>query len=319
MCRARRRTKGWDKLQREMLGLGDVESWLAVAEQVTIRLGEHAGGEFRRWLHETVGALQIADGQRGLLEALVGLDVPICTTGSDGLIDEVAGVDAVTWRDGPRAQMVLRGDDAGIIHLHGHWRDPSVVLGVRSYSTVLASGSAQAMLRALGTMRSLVLVGFSAGLDDPNFGALRAWMAQTWPDSEYRHYRLVSESEHEAVLADPTPDGERIQPVVYGGGHGDLEGFLRGLTIDSTSPRRRTAPDDVLGPATRFCQHRDRSSAARSGRAAGGRRPRRRATSDPRARATRHRQKRVGSGVCSRPAHHRAIRRATVLGPLRRR
>src|SRR4051794_40384784 len=126
-------------LSRRQLELGDLESWLSVAEQITNRLGGRRGGGFRRWLGGTGGSLEPHASGRAALEALMALGVPVATTNYDGLLEDAGGLQAVSWRDGPRAQRVLRGDEAGVVHLHGFWRDPeSVVLGVRSYEGVLA-------------------------------------------------------------------------------------------------------------------------------------------------------------------------------------
>jgi len=228
----------WGEVQDAQLALGDRESWLAVAEQVTQRLGGRTAGEFRRWLRETVGSLQPQSDGRELIQALADLRVPVITTNYDGLIETVCGRSAITWRDGPSAQRILRGDDDSVLHVHGYWRDPeSVILGVRSYEAVLANRPAQAMLRSLATMRSLILVGFGAGLEDPNFHALRRWMATTLAESEYRHFRLVLDSELASVIAAGDAD-ERIFPVPYGSHHRALTPFLRSLAAKSSSSRR---------------------------------------------------------------------------------
>jgi len=140
--------------------------------------------------------------RREVLEALSELDVPIATTNYDGLIEEVTGLEPVTWRDRNRVQRVIRGDEAGGLHLHGFWGDPqSVVLGVRSYDDVVSDPHAQATLRALAIVKSFLLVGFGAGLTDPNFGALREWMREALPGAEYRHFRLAREGEVAATVA----------------------------------------------------------------------------------------------------------------------
>ncbi|MGH8887002.1 MAG: SIR2 family protein [Egibacteraceae bacterium] len=218
---------GWGERVRGEIGSGDLDDLLSAAEKVTRKLGGRRGGEYRRWLRETVGALELR--HSAAPEALAGLGVPLVTTNYDGLLAGMTGLEAVTWRDGPRVQQVLRGEAHGIVHLHGHWREPeSVVLGIRSYQDVLDDAAAQALLHALATFRSFLLVGFGAGLDDPNFAALRSWMAAAHGGSEYRHYRLVLDEEVEAVAAEHD-QRERVVCVGYGARHEDLAGFLPGL------------------------------------------------------------------------------------------
>jgi hypothetical protein len=139
---------GWADRYRAALDSGDLDELLGLAEQVSRRLGYPQGGEWRRWLRETVGQLKSA--MNASLEALRDLRVPIATTNYDNLIEDATGWPAVTWREGPLVERVLRGDDEGVLHLHGHWQDPdSVILGIRSYEAVLGDAHAQTVLRSL--------------------------------------------------------------------------------------------------------------------------------------------------------------------------
>ena len=143
-----RATPEWADRRRADLASGDLDELLAVAEQVASRLDAPAGGEYRRWLRETVGGLAVR--QPEVLAALRDLGVPLATTNYDGLIEAVTGWRAVTWRDSARVERVLRGDERGVLHLHGYWEEPeSVVLGIRSYEAVLRDAHAQAVLRGL--------------------------------------------------------------------------------------------------------------------------------------------------------------------------
>jgi SIR2-like domain len=122
----------------------------------------------------------------------------------------------VTWRQSALFEQVLRGDYEAILHLHGHWQDSeSVVLGIRSYEAVVGTIHAEAMRRALASTRTLVFVGCGSGLDDPNFGALRQWLAGVFASSPYRHYRLCMQQEL-AELWREHGLAERIIPIAYG-------------------------------------------------------------------------------------------------------
>ena len=243
---------GWSDVVRSQLALRDTKSLLSVAEQVTKYLRAPQGGEFARWLRETVGGLPLRNPE--VLQAIAELEVPIATTNYDGLAEEATGLAAVTWRNGFRTERVLRGDARGIVHLHGHWREPtSVILGVRSYAQLLRDGYGRSMLDLLATMRTLVLVGFGAGLDDPNFGALRKWMAATWTGSEHPHYRLVLESERDAAAE--LHRNEPIAPVVYGSVHEDLARFLRSLR--PSGPAEPPATASPASPSTRPARRED--------------------------------------------------------------
>lgn len=211
---------------RALLAGGSAD-WIMAAELVTRMLGGREGGEYARWLRESVGSLRVADPE--VVDALVELGAPVATTNYDGLIEEASGWEQVTWQDGAAMQRALQGDDHAVAHLHGYWRSPrSVILGVASYGELALSGPAQALQRALATVGSLLLVGVGDGASDPNFAALRQWLATTFPGSEYRHYRLCLSDEVAALSREHAP-AERIVPVAYGDRHEDLTEFLRSL------------------------------------------------------------------------------------------
>jgi tetratricopeptide (TPR) repeat protein len=223
---------------RALLGVGDSGALISAGELVTEMLGGRGGGEYARWLQGTVGSLELVDGS--VPEALLGLGVPVATTNYDDLIKNAStGWERVTWLNGGGMLRALQGDVRAVAHLHGHWFEPpSVVLGVRSYEELAGSGPAQALQRAMATMNSMLFVGVGDGASDPNFGALRGWLARTFPDSPYCHYRLCLDSEVDALAVEHEP-GERIIPVGYGADHGELAGFLGGLApTGSTHPRR---------------------------------------------------------------------------------
>ena len=240
---------GWSDRQEAALEDGQLDELLSVASQIESRLGAPNGGEYRRWLRESVGALRASD--RAVLEALCDLGVPLATTNYDGLIEEVTRLPAVTWRDGARIQRIIRGDEPGILHLHGHWEQPElVVLGIRSYDQVLGDAHSQTVQSALAMMKSFLFVGCGEGLADPNFGALRQWIGKVFPGAEYRHFRLCRDGEIDEIQKLHPPE-ERIFAVGYGAGHADLVPFLGRLKQPRTIPppaRPETGAPALLPP-----------------------------------------------------------------------
>jgi hypothetical protein len=226
---------GWGDRRRSQLASGDLDELVGAAEDLTRRLGGPTGGEFGRWLTQGIGNLRATS--PAVLQALAALAVPLATTNYDGLLEGVTGRPAVTWRQGALVEQVVRGDTQAILHLHGHWQDPaSVVLGVRSYEAVLGDAHAEAMRKALASTRTLVFVGCGAGLADPNFGALRRWLAGVFASSPYRHYRLCLTEELAELWQEHGLD-ERIIPLAYGQQHEDLVPFLRDLLPPTTVAR----------------------------------------------------------------------------------
>ena len=187
--------------------------------------------------------------RRDVLEALRDLKVALATTNYDGLIEEVTNLPAVTWMDGAKVERVVRGDEPGVVHLHGYWDRPeSVILGIRSYEQVLGDAHAQTMQQAIRSLKTLLFVGCREGLLDPNFGALLKWSAKVFAGSEYRHFLLTRESEVTA-LQNQRLVGERIVVLSYGNDFGDLAPFLRGLRTGPGIGRKAQPSSPAPGQA----------------------------------------------------------------------
>ncbi len=236
-----RPTAGWGGIVRSEIGRGDLESLLSAATKIENQLGVPGGGLYRRWLRESVGTLQASD--RQVIEAIAALGVPIATTNYDSLIEQVTEWPSITWQEGNEVERVLRGESQAVIHLHGHWKDSdSVVLGHRSYDEVVRDPNAQAHLRAIFAMQTVLMVGFGAGLDDPNFGPLVAWIREAFQGSEKPRFRLKLESD---------PGDSREYPIVpldYGAKHADLPPFLRSLAPSRKGPPPDPSPPGRSGP-----------------------------------------------------------------------
>lgn len=229
------RTRAWANSEKRKLGKGDLDSYLAIATEIENRLRAPENGEFTEFLRRTVGDLVATD--RTVLNglaALANLGIPLATTNYDGLLEQVTGMDAVTWQQTSRVEEVLRGDDQAILHLHGHWRTPSsVVLGQSSYDRVLQSPHAQATLRRILASRSVVFIGCGEGLNDPDFGLLLRWAAETLRSSPYKHYRLLLNKEANKQPGRVPED--RIYPVPYGKRHAELGPFVQSLLPDRSA------------------------------------------------------------------------------------
>lgn len=241
---------------RGLLDSEDAALWIEAAEWLTRMLGGPKGGAFRAWLRETAGAFAgaFANVRRepavlAALAAMEELGALLVTTNYDGLLEAVTGAPPVTWREPAMVERVIRGDDRGILHLHGYWKDPeSVVLGRGSYDEVVRDAHARAMLLALRMLRTFVYVGHGAGLSDPNMGSFLRWTEQVFEGSEYEHYRLVREDEHETTQA-AHAQAQRILALPYGRAHADLAPFLMSL-LPASRVLREPAAEAAGGSAT---------------------------------------------------------------------
>ena len=235
--------ESWLDDRLRALASDDIDDLLAVASQIASKLGAPDGGEYAEWLHRSVGALEVGD--PSLIQALGALDVPIVTTNYDHLLENALHRDAVSWRDEAAVDRIVRGDSNAILHLHGHYSQPeSVVLGLWEYAGVVDSDHTQAVLRALGIAKSLLFIGFGAGLRDPNFRQFLRWARKVSWTMPYRHYRLARASEAAAMRLEHDP-AERVMVLSYGERYEDLAPFLRAL-----APRETSAPLPIVPEKT---------------------------------------------------------------------
>lgn len=220
---------GWLDRVRGEIESRDMGELLSAATKITGKLGGRASGEYARWLRESVGLLRASGPGRETLEAVGAFEVPIVTTNYDSLLEEVTGIPPVPWTDRGNVDRFLRGDERGIVHLHGHWSQPrSVVLDIPSYDNIRSDEYMQAVLRGLQLAKTLVFLGYGDGLRDPNLGTLLAWAAEVRSHSEYRNFRLTLDQERE-VIQTQHPGNQRIVVLGYGSRHEDLVKFLRSL------------------------------------------------------------------------------------------
>ncbi|WAS94956.1 SIR2 family NAD-dependent protein deacylase [Nannocystis punicea] len=231
-------------LYRQQLSLPDTQAALGVAEVVCHRLGAPHGGEYSRWLRETVGSFHLDVRDSAVLDALAAhgrRGALLATTNYDHLLEAATALKPTTWRRPAVVERALQGVEPRILHLHGEWEDPdSIVLGIRSYVDVSRDPHAQTVLATLRAARTFVFVGCGAGLSDPNLGAFLRWTGDVFSRSESRHYRLCLTHEVEALRREHPP-GQRIFPLAYGNSHAELAPFLRRLLSSDGWPRAETS------------------------------------------------------------------------------
>jgi hypothetical protein len=226
--------EGWAERVNAQIDSNDPLEMVSAAENISQRLGYPEGGVYRKWLRESVGSLELLE--PATIEAIANLNVPIATTNYDGLITKVTGRRPVTWTDRALTQRWLRNDEEGVLHLHGYWEIPqSVILGVSSYEDILRDEHTQALLKSCLLVRTMLFVGFGAGLADPNFTALLDWDRRVLAQSEYFHYRLALNKDV-AELRRQNPSDQRVFILGYGDTYESLVPFLQGLGCAPSTP-----------------------------------------------------------------------------------
>lgn len=216
----------WAQLARQLLTFGftngDSGMAVAAATQVEERLKAADQAAFPTFLKDSIGRLQVQHAELG--DALRALPYPLLTTNYDLLV-EGGQRQAVSWTEPFDVQQVLTGRAAGIVHLHGIWsRTDTVIFTSSDYSKILSSEAIQHLERAVSSTKTIVYVGFGAGLGDPNFGSLIAWHKRIFSPSSVDHFILCRDDEFEAL--DRAHAADHIYPVSYGNSYSDLPPFL---------------------------------------------------------------------------------------------
>ena len=247
-CQRLGASDAWCQVVTSQLAMeGETDMFLSAAESVHGKLNEDGGGSLRAWLE---GAFQSLTPEKpAAIKALHRLGVPIITTNYDGLIESVTGLGSFTRNDRTEVSRFLMGQERGVFHLHGHWKQPeSVVLGLRSYDAVVADIASQEAMKAL--THCLLFIGCGdPGLSDPNFSRFLSWLriSDTRSGDSRRHFRLVLQGDKMK-----RPLG-RLFPLIYGDDYGALPEFLERLAPSSEpSPRgtrsgqKRVLPKSVI-------------------------------------------------------------------------
>ncbi|WP_044558729.1 SIR2 family protein, partial [Azospirillum sp. B4] len=242
------------------LKLSNMRKLLSAAETVADGLGQKDGdGEFTIWLRETVGTFKVSNAAvPTALTRLHAHGILLATTNYDSVLSQACGVPATLPGDVAKAIRLFRGEDAGILHLHGHWEAPaSIVLGSLKYGEIAQSPFQQFLQRMLSADASLVFVGCGGTVADPNLGPLLSWIDTVLLGTEHRHYFLCRDSEVDAWRG---KGWRRVQPVGFGPGHADLAPFLESLVpVDGAPvisaggpPSPRPSPNYVPRPPEHF-------------------------------------------------------------------
>ncbi|MES2939690.1 MAG: SIR2 family protein [Pseudomonadota bacterium] len=230
----------------------DVDEVLGRAESIAKALGAPGGADYGAWLAGAIGSLRAQEGRTATLDAIRQLEQAgalILTTNYDDLLENAIGLEPVTWQDHREFLRVLNRDRSGVLHIHGHWRQPSsVILGRKSYQRILATAELQDIFKSIWLQWSWLYVGCGNGLDDPNVGRLLHWGETAFGASARKHYFLA----RAGVAAEFVTRADKpanLVPIGYGD-HAELPDYLSALT-----PRQRPWPFVEVGPTEGPVRH----------------------------------------------------------------
>lgn len=158
-------------------------------------------------------------GSTRVLEAVVRAPsrIVLTTNYDDGLENAARAVGLTVERlCGPRSAFGLRSPEAGIVkivHLHGHYSDPSsIVLTTSSYEEAVEDASLALIVRGIASSWSLLFLGHAFGEEESTLRRHLSWCADQLPDSP-KHLLLCRRGSEEAERAQDLGDEYGIFPA----------------------------------------------------------------------------------------------------------
>ncbi|RJG12307.1 NACHT domain-containing protein [Pseudomonas cavernicola] len=221
----------------------DIDDVLSAAEYISRKLNAPTGDLYARWLNESFE--NITPKNNDMIRAInhiSSMGIPICTLNYDSLLESVTNLPTIVLSDTRKSSAWIRGEEKGILHLHGHWQQPETcILGIRDYEKTLDSETRDLFQRYLGAFKRLLFIGCGDTFSDPNFSALIMWLRSNMGASTPQHYALVDEKQLPERHADLTWQGF-VDPLGYGSSHSDLPNFLCDMFSQVTSPKNARTP-----------------------------------------------------------------------------
>src|SRR5664280_1414878 len=213
----------------------DTDALIPIAQWLRSKF-DSIPGEYADWLSRTVGSLT-PDPQKLALSRSLPRTTYVMTTNYDTLCSATLDRRVLTWTDENALNELNRNPAKYVFHLHGVFREPrSIILSGGDYGRLEESNAVHELLISVARSHSLLLVGFGAGLNDPNFRRLINWLRENQATSKYRHYILLSGSDNARFDA-ISKLAARLTPIVYGETHDDLPPFLSNLSKHAASPQ----------------------------------------------------------------------------------
>gem|GEM_PF-2614506 len=214
---------GWDVTTNQIIKEGTAFSLIMAASRIEQELRQIHDGQFGSWLTDSVGQLRVRDDR--VIRSLLSWGCRLATINYDNLFEEASRLSPVTWLQPDLALRVLRGNFQGILHLHGHFMNPSsVVFAARSYEQICRDSAAQNTLRACFTLGTVVFVGCGGTVSDPNFSGLWAFCREALRTCQHSHFHLVRDSDLATISTQYA--GLPIRPLSYGADYASLGPFL---------------------------------------------------------------------------------------------
>lgn len=216
-----------------LLGSSDIDELLSAAEFMGKKLESPSGDLYKRWMYSLFEKVKPKANQMfDVIKCIASLNIPIATLNYDTLIEEVTGLNSISVGDLRKTTGWMRGDEKGVLHLHGCWQEPeSCILGIRDYENTISNETRDLFQRSLGTFKRLLFIGCGDTFSDPNFSALIHWLRSNMKATTLQHYAVVSNSQCSDRHRDKSWHGF-VEPIGFGDDRADLPSFLMTLLTE---------------------------------------------------------------------------------------
>jgi SIR2-like domain len=221
--------------------VNDLDELLGAAEFMGRKLGAPNGELYARWLEGVFKDVKpVKNEMDKAVRALHASEIPICTLNYDPLLERTTGLRGIHIGETSKVTAWMRGEDRGILHLHGSWDAPATcILGIRDYETALSNDVRDLIQRSLTSFNRLLFIGCGDTFQDPNFSALIKWLRERMKSVVPQHHALVADGEVAARHADSMWHGF-VEPIGYGANHDDLPALLlRHFPLSTTKTRKK--------------------------------------------------------------------------------
>ncbi|CAF4114167.1 unnamed protein product, partial [Rotaria sp. Silwood2] len=213
----------------------EVEDYLHAADRIKyyFKMQNHATKDdlYKSWLRETLGNLSAKRPE--LIKAIGELGCPILTTNYDSFLEDILNKKPLTWNtnDTDGIGISLENLNNYILHVYGYFKDPdSVIFSNDDYNELLKNEFKQSQLRALIETKTLLFIGYGAGMSDPNFSNLLKWIFHLAGEKPLSIYKLVISNKNKTFNKKSDISFlENIREIQYGDNSQDLLHFIKSL------------------------------------------------------------------------------------------
>ncbi|CAF3801586.1 unnamed protein product [Rotaria sp. Silwood1] len=212
-----------------------IDDYLLAANQIKhyfqIENNKTEPDPYTTWLRETIGSLEVKKPE--LIKAIGELECPILTTNYDSLLEDILNKKSLTWNEYYANDIddLLENLQKYILHVHGYIEDTdSIIFSSHDYDRLLDNEFAQSKLRVFMETKTLLFIGYDAGISDLKFSNLLNWIYHVTGSKSLSMYKLVKFNQNNTFnqIFDAS-FSTNVKEVKYGHNSKDLLQFVKNL------------------------------------------------------------------------------------------